>query len=138
MSRLNLNNFGKKLKFSKRSDNKKIITEKELFIETLDLFYDVWNRSNRVYDSYKVNLLEYEEPFFRIIENCFFLKYEPWKAEIVFWYVFAREDEDGNISPLILSIEGKEEEIIIKTASDLWELFKRVDNEENKNNKSDK
>ncbi len=38
MSKFNLNNFGKKLKFNKRPNNKKVITEKELFIETIDLF----------------------------------------------------------------------------------------------------
>lgn len=133
MPKPNLNNFGKKLKLTKRSEEK-VITEKEIFIETINLFFDVWNRSNRVYDSYQVNLLEYEEPFYQIIENCLILKYEPWKVEIILWYIFAREDVDGNILPLQLHIEDKEEEQVMLTSpEELWEFIKRIDKEDNKN-----
>jgi len=137
MSKPNLNNFGKKLKLTKRS-TEKVITEKEIFIETIDMFSEAWNRSNRVYDSYKVNLLEYEEPFYQIIENCLILKYEPWKVEVILWYVFAREDEDGNVLPLQLFIEGKEEEVFLTKPEELWEFLKRIDKEDNKNENLDK
>ena len=134
MSRLNLNNFGKKLKINKRSKKEKTLTEKEIFTKTIDLFQFVWNRSNRVYDSYQVNLLEYEEPFYQIIENCFALKYEFWKVEIILWYIFAREDEEGKITPLKLFVEGKdEEEVLLNTSEDLWEFLKRIDKENNEN-----
>lgn len=134
MFKPNLNNFGQKLKLTKRSPTKKTITEKEIFIETISMFYDVWNRSNRVYDSYQINLLEYEEPFYQIIENCLVLKYEPWKVEIILWYIFAREDIDGNILPLQLHIEGKgEEQIMLTNPEELWEFIKRIDKEDNKN-----
>ena len=131
MSRLNLGNFGKGLKFSKRNITKQeTITEKDLFIETIDLLYDTWIRSNKTYEMYKINLLEYEEPFYQIIENCLLIKYDLAKTEIILWYIFGREDEEGNILPLILQVDGKDdEELIINNPSDLWSLFEKLDNE---------
>jgi len=131
MSRLNLGNFGKGLKFNKRNITKQeTITEKDLFIETIDLLYDTWIRSNKTYEMYKINLLEYEESFYQIIENCLLIKYDLPKTEIILWYIFGREDEEGNILPLILQHDGKDdEELIISNPSDLWSLFEKLDNE---------
>jgi hypothetical protein len=131
MSRLNLGNFGKGLKFNKRNITKQeTITEKDLFIETIDLLYDTWVRSNKTYEMYKINLLEYEESFYQIIENCLLIKYDLAKTEIILWYIFGREDEEGNTLPLILQVDGKDdEELIINNPSDLWSLFEKLDNE---------
>jgi hypothetical protein len=132
MKKPNLNNFGKKLKLNERPTKQKIITEKELFIETVDMFYEVWIRSNEAYEKYKINLLEYEEKFYQIIENCLCLKYNVWEAEIILWYIFARELDGENIAPLLLQFEGKEdEEVIVKTSSDLWDLLERLRKENN-------
>ena len=132
MKKPNLNNFGKKLKLNERPTKQKTITEKDLFIETIDMFYEVWIRSNEAYEKYKINLLEYEEKFYQIIENCLCLKYSLWEAEIILWYIFAREDENHNVSPLLLQFDGKEdEEVIIKNPSDLWDLLERLRKENN-------
>ena len=132
MKKPNLNNFGKKLKLNERPTKQKTITEKELFIETVDMFYEVWIRSNEAYEKYKINLLEYEEKFYQIIENCLCLKYNIWEAEIILWYIFARELDGENIAPLLLQFEGKEdEEVIVKTSSDLWDLLERLRKENN-------
>jgi hypothetical protein len=132
MKKPNLNNFGKKLKLNERPTKQKTITEKDLFIETIDMFYEVWIRSNEAYEKYKINLLEYEEKFYQIIENCLCLKYSLWEAEIILWYIFAREDENNNVSPLLLQFDGKEdEEVIIKNSSDLWDLLERLRKENN-------
>ena len=132
MKKPNLNNFGKKLKLNERPTKQKTITEKELFIETVDMFYEVWIRSNEAYEKYKINLLEYEEKFYQIIENCLCLKYNIWEAEIILWYIFARELDGEDIAPLLLQFEGKEdEEVIVKTSSDLWDLLERLRKENN-------
>lgn len=132
MKKPNLNNFGKKLKLNERPTKQKTITEKELFIETVDMFYEVWIRSNEAYEKYKINLLEYEEKFYQIIENCLCLKYNVWEAEIILWYIFARELDGEDIAPLLLQFEGKEdEEVLVKTSSDLWDLLERLRKENN-------
>jgi hypothetical protein len=124
----NLNNFGKKLKFKQRAKKQETITEKELFIESMDMFTEAWNRSNETYEKYKINLLEYEEQFYQVIEGFILLKYGLWKTEIILWYIFARVDENGEVIPLTYKIKDKEEEeIILNTSNDLWEFLKKIE-----------
>lgn len=132
MKKTNLTNFGKKLKFSKRPAKKKVFSEKEMFIETVDLFLDTWRRSNNVYEQHKVNLLEYEEQFYQIVENLLFVKYGPWKTELILWYVFAREDAEGKVSPLIFQVENKQSfEVTVNNSDELWELLAKLEEDEN-------
>jgi len=131
----NLNNFGKKLKFNKRSDKKQPqVTEKEMFIESINMLSECWNRSNAAYDAFKLNLLEYEEKYFQLIENFILLKYGTWKTEIILWYIFAREDDEGNIAPLLIQIKGKEdEEVTLENPEQLWNLLERLNGESDLN-----
>jgi hypothetical protein len=130
MRKPNLNNFGKGLKFNQRASKQKQLSEKELFIQMIDMFQEVWDRSNKTYDLFKLNLLEYEEIFYQIIENSIVLKYDLFKAEIIIWYIFHRQDEEGNVLPLILNREGKEkEELILNTSTELWNLIDRLQSE---------
>lgn len=124
----NLNNFGKNLKFNKRSSKKeKIVTEKEMFIETIEMFQGVWERSNATYEAFQINLLEYEEKYYQIIENLFLMKYGLWKTEIILWYIFARLDTDGSVAPLLIQTEGKpDEEVTLNNSEELWKLLERL------------
>jgi len=128
MKKPNLNNFGKKLKFKQRTKKQETITEKELFIESMDMFTEVWNRSNETYEKYKINLLEYEEQFYQIIEGFILLKYGLWKAEIMLWYVFARVDEDNKVVPLTYKVKDQEEEeVYLNNSNDLWDFLKKIE-----------
>jgi len=132
----NLNNFGKKLKLNKRTSKKeKFITEKELFIETMDMFQGIWDRSNATYEAFQINLLEYEEKYYQVIENLFLMKYGLWKTEIILWYIFARLDAEGNVAPLLIQSENKEdEEVILTNAEELWNLLERLGKDPDINN----
>jgi hypothetical protein len=127
--KLNLNNYGKKFKFKKREKKEKIISEKDLFIETLDFLEKNWTKSNQAYDLFGINLLEYEESYFKAIENLILLKYGMWKAEIILWYVFGRKDNEGKIYPLSIHNEDEStEEVIIDTPEDLWNILEKISN----------
>ena len=95
--KLNLNNFGKKFKLKKRVQNARSISEYDLFIETIVRFDECWNNSNELYKVFKINLLEYEEQYYQIIENLLLLKYGTQKTEVVLWYIFGRIDDKGNV-----------------------------------------
>lgn len=128
MKKPNLSNFGKKLKFSKRVEKNEILTEEEIFVETMTMLSNLWNRSNEAYERYKINLLEYEEQFYQVIEGFILLKYGLWKTEIILWYIFARQDLEGNVAPLMYKSQSKEtEEVILKTPSELWNFIKRIE-----------
>jgi hypothetical protein len=132
---MNLNNFGKNLKFNQRSEKgKKVLTEKELFIELMTMLEETWDRSNESYEKYKINLLEYEESFYQMIEGFMFLKYGDWKTEIALWYIFIRKGEDGDIIPLKVRFNDakEDEEIYLNNATDLWDILERIDKENNK------
>ena len=103
--KMNLNNFGKNLKFKKRTKKVKIISEREVFIQTLEILEACWNKSMKAYDLFKINLLEYEEDYYQIIENLILVKYGNFKTELIMWYIFNRIDIDGNINPLLFQDE---------------------------------
>lgn len=131
--KLNLSNFGKKLKLNKRSKKEVTISEEELFVETIEIIYKCWDRSNKLYDMFKISFLEYEEEHFRIMENLILLKYGPWKSEIILWYVFGRIDMDGNIQSLAVQNDDKEpQNIILSTPQELWDFLKKLEEEKNK------
>jgi hypothetical protein len=126
---LNLSNFGKKLKFKERTTPAEPLTEKDLFIETMNLFSACWNRTNKMYDIFKINILEYEEDYFQIIENLMYMKYGDWKTEIILWYIFGRVDEEGNIYPLVKKTNGEDQQVILRTPVELWEFIEQLENE---------
>jgi hypothetical protein len=131
--KLNLSNFGKKLKLNKRSKKEVTISEEELFVETIEIIYKCWDRSNKLYDMFKISFLEYEEEYFRIMENLILLKYGPWKSEIILWYIFGRVDMDGNIQSLAVQNNDKEpQNIILSTPQELWDFLKKLEEEKNK------
>jgi hypothetical protein len=130
MKQINLNTFGEELKISKRSEKEKILSEEEIFIEIITKLDFCWGKSNKIYELFKISLLEYEEDYFQLIENLILLKYGEWKTEIILWYVFGRMDMDGKMYPLLMQDEdaNEEVEIFIKTPSELWDFLNKLEN----------
>jgi hypothetical protein len=130
--KLNLNNFGKRLKLTERIKKTKEISEEELFVESIGMLDYCWNRSNKLYETFGLNTLEYEESYYQIIEDLLLIKYGFWKTEIILWYVFERKDEEGNINPLIVQYNGEEDkELILETPLELWNFLLEVEEQKN-------
>lgn len=131
---INLNNLGKQFKFSRRISVKptETLSEKEMFVDLVTRLDEAWDSSNKLFAKFKINLLEYEEGYFGIIEDLLLMKYGSWKAEIILWFVYGRMNENGEIHPLSLNLEGNEEKVIIKTPTQLWDLLNRIENYKNK------
>lgn len=127
---INLNNLGKQFKFSRRISVKptETLSEKEMFVDLITRLDEAWGDSNKLFAKFKINLLEYEEGYFGLIEDLLLMKYGSWKTEIILWFVYGRIDENGEIHPLSLNLEGNEEKVIIKTPTQLWDLLNRIDN----------
>ena len=130
--KLNLNNFGKRLKLVKRTKKTKQVTEDELFVELVGTMDHCWERSNKLYEVFGLNTLEYEESYYQIIEDLMLIKYGNWKTEIILWYVFGRKDEEGNIHPLVVQHTGEEdEEVVLNTPLELWNFLAKVEEQKN-------
>ena len=126
--KINLDNLGKQLKLTQRTNsNKPKLSEKEMFIDLVARLDQAWNASNMMYEQFKVNLLEYEEQYFTIIEDLILLKYGDWKSEIILWYIYGRIDEDGNMYSLILTVDDKKKEIVIDNPSQLWDFIQMIE-----------
>ena len=123
---MDLSNFGKKFKSKKRVKSSKVLTELDMFIDVVNRLEKCWDKSNKIYETFKVNILEYEEDYFQIIEDLLLMKYGSWKTEIILWYAFGRKDSDGNVFPLIMQPKGEEKkEVILNTSSELWTFLEK-------------
>ena len=126
---IDMKGFGKNLNLKLRNENKSFGNNKKTFVKLVDTFDQLVQRTYSIEEEVGIIMEKYEEPFFILIESLFYLNYEDWKAELVMWYDYDRWDDEGELSPLnITDIEaGTEEEIIIKTPGELYDLLKRLD-----------
>jgi len=126
---IDMKGFGKNLNLKLRNENKSFGNNKKTFVKLVDTFDQLVQRTYSIEEEVGIIMEKYEEPFFILIESLFYLNYEDWKAELVMWYVYDRWDDEGELSPLnITDIEaGTEEEIIINTPGELYDLLKRID-----------
>jgi hypothetical protein len=127
---MSLNNFGR-LKISKRDKS----NEKELFTETVILLEHCWLKTNFLHEEVKIDLWNYEESYYKVIENLIFMKYSEDVANLILWYVYDRFDADGKILGIDVTFPGKESKrFILKSPTDLWNLVEKI----NKSNSKEK
>jgi hypothetical protein len=122
---MDIKNFGQKLRMEESSSTK-VKKEKEIFIENIDLLEQCIKRTEDLAINSGIDLCDYEDPLWMVIENMLLLKYGEVIYELIFWYLYDRVDEDGKVYSLIFEEEGKEpKEIKIKNASDLWKFIEK-------------
>jgi hypothetical protein len=115
----NINN----IKIKKRDNASS--TEKEKFIEMVNSIDDCYKRTVFLDDFLAMSV--HDESFYNIIEDLIYNYYGEWKGDLICWWIFNRLDEEGNLIPINVSIEGEEEkEIKIATADKLWNLIKKI------------
>ena len=130
---MDLSNFGKKFKSKKRVKSSKVLTELDMFIDVVNRLEKCWDKSNKIYETFKVNVLEYEEDYFHIIEDLLLMKYGSWKTEIILWYAFGRKDADGNVFPLIMQPKDEEkQEVLLTTPPELWAFLEKLEERKRK------
>ena len=77
------------IKESSKSLEKK---KKANFIKIITQFKNVWKVSNKLGSEYGVNLVNYEDKYYRIIENLIFEHYGKWAGEIIMWWIYEVDD----------------------------------------------
>ena len=129
---MDLSNFGKKFKTKKRSVSN-VLTELDMFIDVVNRLEKCWDKSNKIYEVFKVNILEYEEDYFQIIEDLLLMKYGAWKTEIILWYAFGRKDNEGNVFPLVMQAKDEEkQEVLLTTPIELWTFLEKLEERKRK------
>jgi hypothetical protein len=124
-----MKNFGKNVNI--KSKKKKALSEKETLIDIILLLDECFMRSSLL-EQNNLNIMNYEESFYLMIENLLYLKYGDNKTDIMLWWVYDRFDDEGELKPIkILSKEdNSEKEIVVQTAEQLYEFLKQIDNQE--------
>ena len=120
-----MNNFGENLKFLFR---KKGISEKEIFINILEVLDGCKKRTDELETNFMLDMFSYEEDFYLIIENLLYIHYGELKTEIILWWVYSRFNDEGEIDDLIIEDddEEKQEIVKIKTAEQLWSYINKI------------
>ena len=104
--------------------------EKELFCEILQNLQFVNSRTMGMKHDYKINMMDYDDPFYVALENLFKLNYTQEQRNLVNWWLYDKFLPTGEV--LILTNKETEEVIPSETPEDIWDL---IQEHEKKNNK---
>jgi hypothetical protein len=132
---IDLSPFGQKLKFQENPKSK-LKKKKELFIGLIQSYENCWFRSNALYNDFGINLIEYEEEFFIMLENLIYLHFGETKGQIILWYIYDRVDiETGESGNIILENEDEHGnksiiEYKVENAEQLWEFLNKYKTQE--------
>jgi hypothetical protein len=142
---MKVGNFGKNLNIKKRESKSPKQTAKSKFVAIVSTFDSIDKRSMEV-ESFGIDLSDFEDAHFSLIESLIFEIYGEWKTQLIMWYVYERLDEEGNLFPLLVSdVDENEEEddedddeeldgeeVYIKTPEELYDFIKKLEKQEKK------
>ena len=108
----------------------KVSYEKELFCEILQNLQFVNSRTMGMKHDYKVNMMDYDDPFYTAIENLLKLHYTQEQQNVVNWWLYDKFLPTGEM--LILKDQDTGEEIPTDTPDELWILIQQYEKKNNK------
>ena len=126
-----MKNFGKNVNIKSKQ---KGLSEKELFIDIINVFDECNQRTEDLEETYMMGISNYDEAFYLMIENLLYIHYGEWKTDIILWWVYDRFGPEGEIMAIELNDHDSNsaESVIVETAEQLWSFLKRIDKLENK------
>ena len=104
--------------------------EKKLFCEILQNLQFVNGRTMGMKHDYKVNMMDYDDPFYVTIENMFQLHYTQEQQNIINWWLYDKFLPKGET--LILTHKDTEEIIPSDTPEDIWNLIQEHEKKDTK------
>tara|TARA_R110001632_G_scaffold40292_1_gene100924 strand:- start:292 stop:714 length:423 start_codon:yes stop_codon:yes gene_type:complete len=106
--------------------------EKELFCEVLQNLQFVNGRTMGMKHDYKINMMDYDDPFYVALENMFQLHYTQEQRNLINWWLYDKFIPTGEM--LILTDKDTEEEIPSDTPEDIWDLIqeRKIEKKDNK------
>ena len=109
----------------------KLSHEKQLFCEILQNLQFVNGRTMGMKHDFKINMMEYDDPFYIALENMFHLHYTQEQRNIINWWLYEKFLPTGEI--LVLTDKETSEVIPSDTPEDIWDLIQ--EQSAKKNNK---
>ena len=108
----------------------KLSHKKQLFCEMLRDLQFVNSRTLGMKHDYKINMMDYDDPFYTAIENLLKLNYSQEQQNIINWWLYDKFLPTGEV--LVLTNKDTEEIIPSETPEDIYDL---IQEHEKKNNK---
>ena len=108
----------------------KVSYEQELFCEILQNLQFVNNRTMGMKHDYKVNMMDYDDPFYVTLENLFKLNYTQEQRNLINWWLYDKFLPTGEV--LILTHKETEEIIPSDTPEEIWDLIQEHAKKNNK------
>tara|TARA_A100001201_G_scaffold138820_1_gene130145 strand:+ start:124 stop:537 length:414 start_codon:yes stop_codon:yes gene_type:complete len=99
----------------------KLQHKKTLFCDILQNLQFVNSRTLSMKHDFKVNMMEYDDPFYVAIENLFKLNYTQEQRNIINWWLYDKFLPTGEV--LVLTNKETEEVIPSDTPADIWDLI---------------
>lgn len=118
--------FNSSIILKKQKINKEY-KKKQLFISLLDEYEDTLKKSLELSNQFKIDLYEYEEGYFNIIDKLMLLMWGDNVYDLISFYLYDRMSLDGNINALFeIQEDGSDKEIILKNLEDLYNYLIQV------------
>tara|TARA_B100001778_G_scaffold289378_1_gene258245 strand:+ start:97 stop:507 length:411 start_codon:yes stop_codon:yes gene_type:complete len=95
--------------------------EKELFCEVLRNLQFVNGRTLGMKHDYKINMMDYDDPFYVALENLFQLNYTQEQRNLINWWLYDKFLPTGET--LILTDKEGGDIIPSDTPEDIWDLI---------------
>tara|TARA_Y100000593_G_scaffold91969_1_gene182220 strand:- start:806 stop:1225 length:420 start_codon:yes stop_codon:yes gene_type:complete len=105
--------------------------EKKLFCEVLQNLQFVNSRTLGMKHDYKINMMDYDDPFYVVVENLFKLNYTQEQRNLINWWLYDKFLPTGEV--LVLTDKAEGEIIPSDTPEDIWDLIQEQN--EKKDNK---
>jgi hypothetical protein len=111
----------------KKQRRNRAFKKKILFISLIEQYEKALNKSSRLQSEFGLDLFEYEEPFYGVIDKLMLLTWGMNVYELVTFYLYERTNLDGTINYLVETKEdGTEVEVFLKTPEDLYNYLSQV------------
>jgi hypothetical protein len=116
----NILNADFKIKRKKRTE---LDIQRDLFFKIVLSLEKLNMRSNVLNIDLDIDLTKYDEIFYDTIDDLLLLHFGKTIAEIVFFYVYDRIDQEGNITYLN---DSNGNPVVLDNVNDLWHLIKNI------------
>mgnify|MGYP001178439322 CR=1 FL=1 len=108
----------------------KISYKRDLFCEVLQNLQFINGRTLGMKHDYKINFMEYDDPFYVALENLLKLNYTQEQRNLINWWLYEKYLPSGEV--LILTDKETEEIIPSDTPEDIWNLMQEHEKKDNK------
>ena len=101
----------------------KKLKERHLFCEVISNLQFVNSRTLGMKHDYKIDMMDYDDPFYAALENLFKLHYTQEQRNVINWWLYDKFLPTGEV--LVLTDKITEEVIPSETPQDIWDLIQK-------------